>query len=504
MARVPVGGGGGGVYIPGDPGALRQAASTYSKVGSAMGNVAAQLVSSLGSVSNWVGAGATAHAGRVQALATAHRVAAEALLSGAQALTTYAQELEDAQALAEKANNAMVTAADTAIQLQSVESAEATASTKPQDPAFAARFGDFSIGESPAQQDAQKAAQLQSTLDAQNQHASSLATQATNMAHTAGLKAAAAFRGIAALAGNASDRGSGNPLLSYLGAPSTASATHIITQAQIDLIGGSKNAKAAAAALKQGPPTAAQQKQINELKSKIWQPLPAGFSAWPAALQLSWLNSINKNEQQLEDSEWEIMLAMGYGSVGAGDAGDDGDGGDGGDDGGSSGVDDGEGDDAFTSAINAMIGGTDDIPPGFNNDTEVPLAPNGGLGANEGPAGVGGHTLTEHVDVDLAYLNQRLDNNPKMKTASVYTNRATAEAATDGAVAANRTKIDNWLAGSGKKLVLDKWEAPDQVGIGVVQKGRGVVGLRDVQVIIMRSSAYPSGYYILTSYPAEP
>src|SRR5690242_16420966 len=60
----------------------------------------------------------------------------------------------------------------------------------------------------------------------------------------------------------------------------------------------------------------------------------------------------------------------------------------------------------------------------------------------------GGHTLARHVGRSDDELRERLSRE-HISAASTYTDRATAEAAVGAAIAANQSKVYEWVAGAG-------------------------------------------------------
>jgi len=78
--------------------------------------------------------------------------------------------------------------------------------------------------------------------------------------------------------------------------------------------------------------------------------------------------------------------------------------------------------------------------------------PGGGLEAHEA---AGGHTIARHVAKELEYLAQRLARNPRMEAASTFPDRATAERVIAEALEMRASEVRTWLAGSGKRLILE-------------------------------------------------
>lgn len=123
------------------------------------------------------------------------------------------------------------------------------------------------------------------------------------------------------------------------------------------------------------------------------------------------------------------------------------------------------------------------------------LVPGGGLAAHEAQ---GGHTLAKHVGRTLEQLAARLASEPSRRAVSTFFDRATAEAATSDALAANAAKIAQWLTGAGYKLTLNH-NAGRAVGL-VVERGASspAVG-SNVSVVLVRAEN-ELGYRVLTSF----
>ncbi|MDP9352686.1 MAG: hypothetical protein M3P51_14255, partial [Chloroflexota bacterium] len=124
------------------------------------------------------------------------------------------------------------------------------------------------------------------------------------------------------------------------------------------------------------------------------------------------------------------------------------------------------------------------------------LVPGGGLAAHEA---MGGHTLREHVGRTVPQLMARLAANPKMQQASAFFNRAAAESANSGALQANATKIQSWLANGGTRLVLDH-QVGTAIGEVLMRGASSPVAGTGVRLVLQANSASPVGYHIVTSF----
>jgi hypothetical protein len=131
------------------------------------------------------------------------------------------------------------------------------------------------------------------------------------------------------------------------------------------------------------------------------------------------------------------------------------------------------------------------------------LAPQGGLQRHED---AGGHTLAPHKAhvgaTDQQILN-RLAQGPNLPGVSSYYDRATAERAVSENIAANSTKIQQWLL-SGSPKTAQSWRHGSPVGRYAPQGSSSTAGITDVSgslVVLRRNNSMPDGYHILTSFP---
>jgi len=91
---------------------------------------------------------------------------------------------------------------------------------------------------------------------------------------------------------------------------------------------------------------------------------------------------------------------------------------------------------------------------------------------------------------------------PPPPAVSFYSDRAAAEAATAGALEANRAAVQRWLDSTSARLAVG-WRAEAEVGRVILDEGppRPVLSARDVVVVLARSPDAALGYFVLTSYP---
>lgn len=140
----------------------------------------------------------------------------------------------------------------------------------------------------------------------------------------------------------------------------------------------------------------------------------------------------------------------------------------------------------------------------------IRISPGGGLGGHE-DALEGWHTLDRHVNKTLEDLERRLYNSPKMKAASAFISRGTAEEAAGKALAYFEDEIHTWLAGAKvfsaslevtkDRLVIKSFDAGLVVGY-VLPRGRAFAEYTSkVRVVVAKDSAWVLGYRVKTGYP---
>jgi filamentous hemagglutinin len=125
------------------------------------------------------------------------------------------------------------------------------------------------------------------------------------------------------------------------------------------------------------------------------------------------------------------------------------------------------------------------------------IVPGGGLAAHEK---AGGHLIDRHVGKTEAELFDRVSTG-NTKTASTFTDRATAEAVTSKAIDSNQSKIQSYLSGSQKGYLELDYQSSAAIGISVTRGSRNVVPTTNARIIIGRDPSMPDGYKIITGYP---
>jgi toxin YxiD len=128
-----------------------------------------------------------------------------------------------------------------------------------------------------------------------------------------------------------------------------------------------------------------------------------------------------------------------------------------------------------------------------------PAAPGYDLARDEAR---GGHTLGRHVGRTDQELRDRLQREERIRAASTYTDRATAERVVAVTLDSERPKVDQWRARSGPRpnLVLDYHGDPRHpIGRSLRRGEQAVEPAWDATVVLKWDEA--GGAFVLTSYP---
>ncbi|MFJ2467504.1 RNase A-like domain-containing protein, partial [Pseudomonas sp. NPDC087615] len=124
------------------------------------------------------------------------------------------------------------------------------------------------------------------------------------------------------------------------------------------------------------------------------------------------------------------------------------------------------------------------------------IVPGGGLEAHESR---GGHVIAKHVERSEAQLRARLEAEPNIPIASTFPNRSAAEAVLSNVMRDNQKKIDDFVKGKAKKLVINEMvSAP--AGVGVVRSSGKLEPLLSIRLVLQRDVNSPLGYFILTGF----
>lgn len=111
----------------------------------------------------------------------------------------------------------------------------------------------------------------------------------------------------------------------------------------------------------------------------------------------------------------------------------------------------------------------------------------------------GGHTLKRHVGRTDEQLAARLREEPGISAASTYTDRPTAEAVIGQTLAANQSRISDWLQRNRHpNLVLD-YNGQQSIG-RTLNRGRSRPQPCPHAIVVLRWDG-PDRYHVLTSYP---
>ncbi|MFJ2413134.1 RNase A-like domain-containing protein, partial [Pseudomonas sp. NPDC087814] len=125
------------------------------------------------------------------------------------------------------------------------------------------------------------------------------------------------------------------------------------------------------------------------------------------------------------------------------------------------------------------------------------IVPGGGLAAHEA---AGGHLMQKHIGRTDQQLATRLKNEPHVPTASTFPDRATAESAISSVIASNKTKINSFVKGKDKKIVITQ-KSPQPVGTSLKRGAKKTVPGREIYLILFKDKSMPNGYRIQTGYP---
>jgi hypothetical protein len=133
-------------------------------------------------------------------------------------------------------------------------------------------------------------------------------------------------------------------------------------------------------------------------------------------------------------------------------------------------------------------------------DDVVHLVPGGGLAAHE--AVPTAHTLAKHVGKSEAFLRNRLATEPRLKAASTFFDRQTAENAISNLLRANQRTVDRWQSGQRAQLELI---GRAQRNLGVVLRPEFVTTTegRGIKVILRRTAVLGTGYFVFTAMVIE-
>jgi hypothetical protein len=132
-------------------------------------------------------------------------------------------------------------------------------------------------------------------------------------------------------------------------------------------------------------------------------------------------------------------------------------------------------------------------------DDVVHLVPGGGLAAHEA---AGGHTLAKHVGKSEAFLRNRLATEPHLKGASTFFDRQTAEHCIAGTLRVDQRKVDSWLVGREKKLILRN-RLPTPIGVLMTSVNSGAIPAHGIKIILRRDTEMQGGYLLITAMVIE-
>ena len=162
---------------------------------------------------------------------------------------------------------------------------------------------------------------------------------------------------------------------------------------------------------------------------------------------------------------------------------------------------------AFVLSLFALVACQN--PAALNNSGAVTSSASAPVGnqASGGPSrdlsqdeAAGGHILRKHVGRTDEQLQERLEREPHIIGASIYTDRPTAERAVGAAIAQSQEKITRWLNRSGghPNLVLD-YDSPEPIG-RTINRGEDHSHPCAHALVVLKYVG-PNDYFVLTSYP---
>ncbi|WOY04382.1 hemagglutinin repeat-containing protein [Dickeya fangzhongdai] len=126
-----------------------------------------------------------------------------------------------------------------------------------------------------------------------------------------------------------------------------------------------------------------------------------------------------------------------------------------------------------------------------------PIVPGGGLAAHEA---AGGHLIARHVGQSDEQLATRLANDPKVRVASTFSDRAVAESAISNAIGANQSAIGSFMKSNNNQVVI-KYSSPTVIGSSMTRGSTSSQPVSNVTVVIRKDPTMPDGYRIHTGYP---
>jgi hypothetical protein len=124
------------------------------------------------------------------------------------------------------------------------------------------------------------------------------------------------------------------------------------------------------------------------------------------------------------------------------------------------------------------------------------LVPGGGLMTHEGLAG--GHTLAKHVGKSEQFLRNRLATEPRIRAASTFYDRQSAEMTLSVFLDANAPKIVRWLRRSEDEVILHG-HAAHPIGMVIQRGATRSVSASGIRLVLRRSPDLSVGFRIHTA-----
>lgn len=116
---------------------------------------------------------------------------------------------------------------------------------------------------------------------------------------------------------------------------------------------------------------------------------------------------------------------------------------------------------------------------------------------------LGGHTIARHAGKTRSWLLNRCATTPGLAEASSWSSVTAGQSLVNSTLAANRSRIESWKQTTEPRLILRQWSSSNSPN-GIHVRCPSTVNSAPTRrvVVLARSSASPSGWFVLTSYPA--
>ncbi|MBT2711290.1 hypothetical protein J7E23_00305 [Pseudomonas sp. ISL-88] len=112
----------------------------------------------------------------------------------------------------------------------------------------------------------------------------------------------------------------------------------------------------------------------------------------------------------------------------------------------------------------------------------------------------GGHLIERHVGKSDEELIKRLEENPKIKGASTFTDQNTAQQIVDEVLHQKKKEIEDWLNHSVKPTQDFSYNGQEIIGRGVKKGSTRIIEMKNAKIVLKRNK---DGSFILTGYPVK-